>query len=166
MRPWGLIHCVVALSLAGCVAVHWEDEHGVLQHRGLLRYSMIHTPSARLFVQETFGLDLRFVSRDPGVSLGYRKYVAAQPQPSGSSAVDETGYFWAEDPVSNHAGLFFKKAYGGDVGPSLISNGLTLGYDRITLIVGPKAGESVITRIEFSEDALSATRYVSQQGGW
>lgn len=159
-RP--LICLLLSVLLSGCMSVHWRDNNGVVQHRGALRYSVIHTDSAHIFVQETIGLDLRLAFYDPGISLGYRKYIAVRPKPAGIPAGEVIGYFSVEDPVSEHAGLYFKKVYGTDLGFNLISNGLTLGYDRITVIVGPKANESVTTKIDFSEDDLPATRYLQQ----
>ena len=76
-----------------------------------------------------------------------------------------SGYLWVEDSVTDHAGLYFKKVYGTDLGFNLISNGLTLGYDRITVIVGPKPDESVTSKIEFSEDDLPVTRFHQNKGG-
>lgn len=157
-----LICLLLSVSLSGCIAVHWRDANGTVQHRGALHYSVIHTDSAHIFVQETIGLDLRLAFYDPGFSLGYRKYIAVRPKPAGIPAGEESGYFSVEDPVSEHAGLYFKKVYGTDLGFNLISNGLTLGYDRITVIVGPKRQESVTSHIDFSEDDLHATRYLQQ----
>ena len=159
-RP--LICLLLSVLLSGCISVHWRDANGTIQHRGALHYSVMHTDSAEIFVQETIGLDLRLAFYDPGVSLGYRKYIAVRPKPAGIPAGEESGYFSVEDPVSEHAGLYFKKVYGTDLGFNLISNGLTLGYDRITVIVGPNAQESVTTKIDFSEDDLYATRYLQQ----
>lgn len=152
--------CVIScLSLTGCIAIHWRDGDGTIQHRGALHYSVIDTDSARIFVLKTIGLDLRLSSYDPGISLGYRKYIAVQPKPKGFPVSEESGYFGVKDSVTDHAGLYFKKVYGTDSGFNLISYGLTVGYDRIIMIVGPKVDESVTTKIDFSEDDLSRTRF-------
>lgn len=164
--PIFLASLSIPLLLTGCIAIHWRDGAGKIQHRGALHYSIMNTPTAQIFVQETVGLDLRLASYDPGMSLGYRKYIAVQPKPDGLDVAEHEGYFRAEDPVTDHAGLYFKKVYGSDLGFNSISNGLTLGYDRITLIVGPKTNESVTSKIEFSEDDLPATLYLYQQGGF
>lgn len=136
----------------------------MIQHHGALRYSVINTESARILVQESFGLDLRLASYDPGMSIGYRKYIAVQPRPAGLPLGQEGGYFWIEDPVSNNAGLYFKKLYGTELGFNRISNGLALGYERITIIVGPKSTEAISAQIDFTEDELATTRYLSQPG--
>lgn len=158
--------CIMScLSLTGCIAVHWRDGNGIIQHRGALHYSLIDTDSARIFVQSTVGFDIRLSSYDPGISLGYRKYIAVQPKPKGFPISEESGYFWVGDAVTDRAGLYFKKVYGAELGFNMISNGLTVGYGRMTVIVGPNANESVTSKIEFSADNLSDTRFHQDKGG-
>lgn len=160
----GVLTAVLCMSLTSCVSLEWKDGHGNIRHWGVLRYSFIDTDTARIFVQEAMGINLRLTSVDPGVSLGYRKYIAAQPRPPGVSVMTTGGYFWVEDQVSGQASLFFKKMWGAELGFSLLSNGLSLGRDTTTLIVGPKAGESVTSKIYFYEGDLHAT-VLQQRGG-
>lgn len=164
MRGWVLLLLVV-LSLQGCVAVHWQDAKGIVQHGGAIRYSMIDSLSAHVLMVQSLGLDLRFGSYDPGVSLGYRKYIAVHCHRSDNPSSSEDGMFWVADAASNESGLFFKKVVGAELGFGLLSNGLTVGYERTTVVVGPSVGESVTTKIDFWEDNLPATRYSSKPGG-
>lgn len=152
-------------SLSGCIAVHWRDQTGAIQHGGILHFSIVDTESARVFLTESIGLDLRLASNDPGLSLGYRKYIAVHPKPAGVPVNAQGGYFWVKESTSDETGLYLKKIVGTDLGFNVISNGLTIGYDRTTVIVGPTPTESVITKIDFAEDDLRATHYTSQHGG-
>lgn len=166
LRMRSLVSLLLAgVSLGGCVAVHWQDAQGIVQHSGAIRYSMIDSPSAHVLLVRSLGLDLRFGSYDPGFSLGYRKYIAVHAPRSDSSRNSEDGALWVTDAASSESGLFFKKVVGAELGFSLISNGLTVGFERTTVVVGPSASESVTTKIDFSEDNLSATRYSSKPGG-
>lgn len=160
-----LIPILLVFSLSGCIAVHWRDQTGGIQHGGVLHYSVVDTESARVFLTESIGLDLRLASNDPGLSLGYRKYISVHPKPAGLPANEQGGYFWVKESASDETGLYLKKIVGTDLGFNVISNGLTIGYDRATVIVGPTPTESVITKIDFIEDDLRATQYTSQHGG-
>lgn len=97
--------------------------------------------------------------------MGYRKYIAAQPRPSGVPVTTTGGYFWVEDQVSDQASLLFKKVWGAELGFSLLANGLNLGGATTTVIMGPKAGESVTSKIHFDEDDLHATVLQQRRGG-
>ncbi|NOU08495.1 MAG: hypothetical protein HOO98_00535 [Nitrospira sp.] len=87
------------------------------------------------------------------------------PKPAGLPASEHGGYFWVKESATDETGLYLKKIVGTDLGFNVISNGLTIGYDRTTVIVGPTPTESVITKIDFAEDDLRATQYTSQHGG-
>lgn len=149
----------------GCIAVHWRDQTGAIRHGGAFHYSIVNTESARVFLTESIGLDLRIAPNDPGLSFGYRKYITVHPKPAGLPANVQRGYFWVKESTSDEAGLYLKKIVGTDLGFNVISNGLTIGYDRTTTIVGPMPTESTITKIDFTEDDLRATQYTSQHGG-
>jgi hypothetical protein len=159
-----LILILAMLSLSGCIAVHWKDQAGNIQHSGTFRYSIIETNSAQIFLTESLGLDLRLVPYDPGLSVGYRKYVSVRQKPSRPPQDGQKGYFWIKEPKSEVEGLYLKKVVGTDFGFNLPSNGFTIGYDRTIVIVGPTPIKSVITKVDFTEDSLYATHYYSQQG--
>lgn len=161
-RGW-IFLLLASVTLGGCVAVHWQDAHGDARHVGAIRYAVIDNDAAHILVIQSLGLDLRLGAFDPGVSFGYRKYIEVQQ--SRQSAVNEDGVFWIRYSSSNESGLFYRKTLGGELGFSLVSNGLMVGYERTTVVVGPSVGESVTTKIDFSEDNLPATRYSSKPGG-
>lgn len=145
--------------------MHWRDQTGGIQHGGVLHYSVVDTESARVFLTESIGLDLRIASHDPGISLGYRKYIAVHPKPADLPVNVQDGYFWVKESTSDETGLYLKKIVGADLGFTVIATGIRIGYDRTTVIVGPTPTESVITKIDFAEDDLRATHYTSQHGG-
>jgi hypothetical protein len=155
---------LAVLSLSGCVAVHWRDQAGNIQHSGALRYSIIETDSARIFLTESLGLDLRLAPYDPGLSVGYRKYLSVHPKPAGLPQDEQEGYFWIKESKPDVQGLYLLKVVGTDLGFNLLCNGFTIGYDRTTIIVGPTPTESVMTKIDFAEDNLYATHYYFQPG--
>lgn len=165
MRGWVSLLMVV-LSLGGCVAVHWKDAHGVVQHGGAIRYSVINSPQAHVLLIQSLGLDVRMGLYDPGLSFGYRKFIAVQPYRSEESAGNEDGMFWVTDAAPSESGLFVKRVIGTELGFSLISNGLMIGYEHTAILVGPSVSESVTTKIDFTEDNLRATRYSSEPGGY
>lgn len=165
VRGWAYL-LVVGLIFGGCVAVHWKDAHGVVQHAGAIRYSVINSPQAHVLLVQSLGLDVRMGSYDPGLSLGYRKFIAVQPHRSEESAGNEDGMFWVTDAASGESGLFVKRMIGAELGFSVMSNGLTIGYEHTAVVVGPSGSESVTTKIDFAEDNLRATRYSSEPGGY
>lgn len=97
--------------------------------------------------------------------MGYRKYISVQPKPNGIPRSEQDGYLWIKETSSDDAGLYLRKVVGTDLGFNTISSGLTVGYDRTTIVVGPTLNESVTTKIDFSEDNLNNTRYLIQPGG-
>lgn len=161
----GLAVTLLFLALNGCIALHWRGQDGSVQHSGALHYSIIDTDSARVFVTESFGLDLRLALNDPGLSLGYRKYISVQPKPNDIPRSEQDGYFWIKESTSDDGGLYLRKVIGTDLGFNTISNGLTIGYDRTTIVVGPPLNKSVTTKIDFSENDLKSTHYLLQPGG-
>ncbi len=148
------------------MAVHWKDGNGVMQHGGAIRYSVFNSPHAHVLLIQSFGLDVRVGSHDPGLSLGYRKSVAVQPHRSEDSTGKEAGVFWVTDAATSESGLFVKRVIGAELGFSLISNGLTIGYEHTAVVVGPSVREAVTTKIDFVENDLCATRYSSEPGGY
>ncbi len=148
------------------MAVHWKDAHGVVQHGGAIRYSVLNSPHAHVLLVQSFGLDVRVGSYDPGLSLGYRKFIAVQPHRSEDSTGNEDGVFWVTDAATSESGLFVKRVIGAELGFSLISNGLTIGYEHTAVVVGPTVRESVTTKIDFAENDLRVTRYSSEPGGY
>lgn len=160
-----LIPILLICSLSGCIAVHWRSQAGVVQHGGILRYSIVDTESARVFLTESIGLDLRLVSHDLGLSLGYRKYITVHSKPAGFPVQVQDGYCWIKESTADETGLYLRKILGADLGFTVMANGLTIGYSRASMIVGPTATESVITHIDFAEDDLHATQYTSHHGG-
>lgn len=165
VRGWVSL-LLVGLSLGGCVAVHWKDAHGVVQHGGAIRYSVLNSPHAHVLLVQSFGLDVRVGSYDPGLSLGYRKFIAVQSHRSEDSTGNEDGVFWVTDAATSESGLFVKRVIGAELGFSLISNGLTIGYEHTAVVVGPTVRESVTTKIDFAENDLRVTRYSSEPGGY
>jgi hypothetical protein len=165
VRGWVFL-LLIGLSLGGCVAVHWEDAHGVVQHGGAIRYSMINSPHAHVLLVQSIGLDVRVGSHDPGLSIGYRKVITVQPHRSEESTGNEDGMFCVTDAAPSESGLFVKRVIGAELGFSLISNGLMIGYEHTAVVVGPSVSESVTTKIDFAENDLHATRYSSEPGGY
>lgn len=143
--------------LTGCASVQWRDGNGHVQHFGVLSYKLEDTKTARILVLENFGLHIRVESSDPGFTFGYRKYIAVQPRPDHPSLGPKEGYFSLDDHVSSSAGLYFRKQLGIELGFGDLSDGLSIGYDRRTVILGPTAGESSVGKIDFYEEDLKKT---------
>lgn len=154
-----IVIAMVMIILSGCVSVHWKGESGVVQHGGILWYSLIDNENARIFLLKTLGLQLRFQMEDPGFNLGYRKYIALKPPIRFSTdEIINSGFFWVEDSVSDNASLQFKKQLGLEIGGAPLTNGLSLGYDQITVVQGPPNGGSVVSKIDFFANDLQRTR--------
>lgn len=143
--------------------MQWEGREGTLKNRGVLSYELIETKTAQVFVLENFGFHLRVDSIDPGFTVGYRKYIAVKPKPQNLPESNSGGYWSVEEDVSKNGGLFFRKDIGLNLGFSRLTEGFSLGYDRKVMIKGPKAGDSQIGRIEFSEKDVHATVF-EQEG--
>ncbi len=160
---WTLI--VLIITNSACVSVQWRDGDGNLRSVGFIHYSVIDAGRARVFVHRTAGLNVRLTSFDGGVTLGYRKYVAVQPcDPRGCSAINSSGILWATDIFPKEEGLYLRKALGAELGTDALQNGLRLGFTKQAIIFGPKANESVISKIHFNEDKLEATTYLQERG--
>lgn len=156
---------LLLLTTSACVSVQWRDGDGNLRSAGFIHYSVIDTGRARVFEHRTAGLNVRLTSFDGGVTLGYRKYIAIQPcNETGCIANKSSGILWSNDVFSKEEGLYLRKALGAEVGTDALQNGLRVGFTKQTIIFGPKAKESVISKIEFNEANLEATSYLQERG--
>jgi hypothetical protein len=149
-----LLGFYLATSVIGCVSLQWRDSEGNIQSIGALSYSIVETQSARIFAQTAWGLNIRAMSEDGGLAIGYRRYIAVQPCALGGCAGKPSeGTFRACDDVSKRAGLLFRKEVGLELGFGVLTNSLNIGYDKTMVIV----------KIDFSEDDLYATRFYQRK---
>ncbi len=159
-----LLGFYLTTSAIGCVSLQWKDHEGNIQSIGVLSYSIVETQSARIFAQTAWGLNIRAMFEDGGLTIGYRRYIAVQPCTlGGCMGKPSEGTFRASDDVSKRAGLLFRKEVGVELGVGTLTNSLSIGYDKTLAIVGPKPDEAVIVKIDFSEDDLYATRFYQRK---
>ena len=160
-----LILFVLLAANTGCLSLQWRDGDGNLRSVGFIHYSLIETGRARVFSHRTVGLNVRLTSFDGGVTVGYRKYIAVRPCSATScDTSNSSGVLSATDESPSKEGLYIRKALGAEVGTDALQNGFRVGFARQAIIFGPKANESVISKIEFNEDRIESTTYLEERG--
>lgn len=149
---------------SGCVSVQWRDGSGNLRSAGFIHQSSIDTGQAMVQVYRSAGLNVRLTSFDGGLTLGYRKQVSVHPcDTAGCIPGTQTAMFWTVDRGPQTEGLFNRQMFGAEIGIDPLQNGIRLGYNRQSIVFGPRTNQSFIAKIEFSESELSKTIYLEER---
>lgn len=82
---------------------------------------------------------------------------------AGCIAGTQTAMVWLVDRAPEAEGLFNRQMFGAEIGIDSMQNGFRLGYNRQSIVFGPRSNQSLIAKIEFSESDLSKTIYLEER---
>lgn len=124
---------------------------------GLLIADVYRTEGAYVVTMEGFGVTMRTVAEDAGLTLGYDRRSYVYPQRIDDPPEEGRHYFFV--PLPKRAPVAVStRAVGMDLRASSVEFGLTLGYRDTSLIALVPATESLYMRLRFLPDDVSATR--------